>query len=59
MAIFQDPITDERPDPTAADRARHKEKVKEAIKENIADIVAEESIMAKAAIRSSRFPSAV
>ena len=56
MAIFHDPITDERPDPTAADRARHKEKIKEAIKENIADIVAEESIIGQSGDKVFKVP---
>lgn len=56
MAIFQEHIAEERPDPTAADRARHKEKVKEAIKENIADIVAEESIIGQSGDKVFRVP---
>ncbi len=46
-----------RSDRSAGDRLRHRQKVREAIRENIADIVAEESIIGKSRDRSSRSPS--
>jgi len=56
MAIFHDITTDEKPDLTAFDRMRHKEKVKEAIKEHITDIIAEESIIGQSHDKTYRIP---
>jgi uncharacterized protein len=41
------PSSAQRSDRSAADRLRHRQKVREAIRENIADIIAEESIIGK------------
>src|SRR5438046_8974842 len=41
------PSDAERSDRSAGDRARHRLKVRESIRENIADIIAEESIIGK------------
>src|SRR2546428_14131155 len=48
-AIFREyrPTESERSDRSAGDRLRHRQKVREAIRENIADIIAEESIIGK------------
>src|SRR5499426_4437116 len=48
-AIFRPyaPSDAERSDRSAGDRARHRLKVRESIRENIADIIAEESIIGK------------
>ena len=40
-----EPLDAERSDRSAGDRARHRLKVRESIRENIADIIAEESII--------------
>jgi sporulation protein YhbH len=42
-----DPSSAQRSDRSAGDRLRHRQKVRDAIRENIADIVAEESIIGK------------
>ncbi len=46
----------ERSDRTAGDRQRHREKVRSAIKENIADIISEESIIGKGGDRIIKVP---
>ena len=46
----------ERSDRTAGDRARHRDKVRQAIRENIADIIAEESIIGKDRDRVIKVP---
>ena len=48
-SIFRpfEPLDAERSDRSAGDRARHRLKVRESIRENIADIIAEESIIGK------------
>ena len=48
-AIFREykPSDAERSDRSAGDRLRHRQKVRESIRENIADIIAEESIIGK------------
>jgi len=48
-SIFRpfNPSDAERSDRSAGDRARHRLKVRESIRENIADIIAEESIIGK------------
>lgn len=46
----------ERSDRTAGDRLRHRQKVKEAIKKNIADIISDESIIGKDGNRIIRVP---
>jgi sporulation protein YhbH len=50
------PSDAERSDRAAGDRARHREKVRQAIRENIADIIAEESIIGKARDRIIKVP---
>lgn len=45
-----------RSDRSAGDRLRHRQKVREAIRENIADIVAEESIIGKSRDRVIKVP---
>jgi sporulation protein YhbH len=45
-----------RSDRSAGDRLRHRQKVREAIRENIADIVAEESIIGKSRDRIIKVP---
>ncbi|MBI2351542.1 MAG: DUF444 family protein, partial [Deltaproteobacteria bacterium] len=57
-AIFRpyDPSSAQRSDRSAGDRLRHREKVREAIRENIADIVAEESIIGKDRNRIVKVP---
>src|SRR4051794_16114395 len=42
-----DPASGQRSDRSAGDRLRHRQKVREAIRNNIADILAEESIIGK------------
>jgi sporulation protein YhbH len=42
-----DPSSGQRSDRSAGDRLRHRQKVREAIRNNIADIIAEESIIGK------------
>jgi sporulation protein YhbH len=51
-----DPASAQRSDRSATDRLRHREKVREAIRENIADIVAEESIIGKDRNRIVKVP---
>lgn len=46
----------ERSDRTAGDRLRHRQKVRESIRENIADIIAEESIIGKDRDRIIKVP---
>jgi hypothetical protein len=48
-SIFRpyEPLDAERSDRSAGDRARHRLKVRESIRDNIADIIAEESIIGK------------
>ena len=46
----------QRSDRTAGDRLRHKQKVREAIRDNIADIIAEESIIGKDKNRIIKVP---
>ena len=46
----------ERSDRSAGDRARHRNKVRESIRDNIADIVAEESIIGKDRDRVVKVP---
>jgi sporulation protein YhbH len=57
-AIFRDhdSISAERSDRTAGDRLRHRQKVREAIRKNIADIIAEESIIGKDGDRIIKVP---
>jgi hypothetical protein len=50
------PSDAERSDRAAGDRARHREKVRQAIRENIADIIAEESIIGKDRDRIIKVP---
>ena len=49
QTIFRpfNPSSGQRSDRTAADRLRHRQKVREAIRNNIGDIIAEESIIGK------------
>jgi len=51
-----DPASAERSDRTAGDRLRHRHKVREAIQQNIADIIAEESIIGKDRNRIIKVP---
>lgn len=51
-----DPATAQRSDRSAGDRLRHREKVHEAIRHNIADIIAEESIIGKDRDRIIKVP---
>ncbi|MBM2804479.1 MAG: hypothetical protein HW419_2372 [Deltaproteobacteria bacterium] len=46
----------QRSDRTASDRLRHKQKIREAIRDNIADIIAEESIIGKDKNRIIKVP---
>ena len=46
----------ERSDRSAGDRLRHRQKVRESIRENIADIIAEESIIGKDKDRVIKVP---
>src|SRR2546428_6641608 len=46
----------ERSDRSAGDRFRHRQKVRESIRENIADIIAEESIIGKDKNRVIKVP---
>jgi len=57
-AIFRDykPAEAERSDRSAGDRLRHRQKVRESIRENIADIIAEESIIGKNKDRVIKVP---
>jgi len=50
------PSDAERSDRTAGDRLRHRQKVRQAIRENIADIIAEESIIGKDRDRIIKVP---
>ncbi|HWP59026.1 MAG TPA: DUF444 family protein [Candidatus Acidoferrales bacterium] len=50
------PSTGERSDRTAGDRLRHRQKVREAIRQNIADIIAEEPIIGKDRDRIIKVP---
>ena len=51
-----DPSSAQRSDRSAGDRLRHREKVRDAIRENIADIIAEESIIGKDRNRVVKVP---
>ena len=51
-----DPFSAQRSDRSAGDRLRHREKVRDAIRENIADIIAEESIIGKDRNRVVKVP---
>src|SRR3970040_1724144 len=51
-----DPSSAQRSDRSAGDRLRHREKVREAIRENITDIIAEESIIGKDRNRIVKVP---
>jgi hypothetical protein len=57
-SIFRpfEPLDAERSDRSAGDRARHRLKVRESIRENIADIIAEESIIGKDRERIIKVP---
>jgi len=57
-SIFRDykPAEAERSDRSAGDRLRHRQKVRESIRENIADIIAEESIIGKNKDRVIKVP---
>src|SRR5579875_2933580 len=57
-SIFREyrPSDAERSDRSAGDRLRHRQKVREAIRENIADIIAEESIIGKDRDRVIKVP---
>jgi sporulation protein YhbH len=50
------PSNAERSDRSAADRLRHRQKVREAIRDNVADIVAEESIIGQSRDRVIKVP---
>jgi sporulation protein YhbH len=50
------PSSAERSDRSAGDRLRHRQKVREAIRQNIADIIAEESIIGKDRDRIIKVP---
>src|SRR5215470_10107358 len=50
------PSDADRSDRTAGDRLRHRQKVRQAIRENIADIIAEESIIGKDRDRIIKVP---
>lgn len=50
------PSSAERSDRTAGDRLRHRQKVREAIRQNIADIIAEESIIGRDRDRIIKVP---
>src|SRR5271169_3572674 len=56
--IFREyrPSDAERSDRSAGDRLRHRQKVRESIRENIADIIAEESIIGKDRDRVIKVP---
>src|SRR5579875_3990992 len=57
-AIFREyrPSDAERSDRSAGDRLRHRQKVRELIRDNIADIIAEESIIGKDKDRVIKVP---
>lgn len=50
------PSSGERSDRSAGDRLRHREKIRDSIRENIADIIAEESIIGKERDRIIKVP---
>jgi len=50
------PSSEDRSDRSAGDRLRHREKIRHAIRENIADIMAEESIIGKSRDRIIKIP---
>ena len=50
------PSSGQRSDRSAGDRLRHRQKVREAIRNNIADIIAEESIIGKDRNRVIKVP---
>ncbi|MFQ5739003.1 MAG: YeaH/YhbH family protein [Acidobacteriota bacterium] len=50
------PSDAQRSDRSAGDRARHRQKIREAIRENIADIVSEESIIGQSGERIVKVP---
>ena len=58
MTIFRpfNPAVGQRSDRTAGDRLRHRQKVREAIRNNIGDIIAEESIIGKDKHRVVKVP---
>ncbi|MGH7886976.1 MAG: sporulation protein YhbH [Candidatus Binatia bacterium] len=58
MTIFRpfNPAAGQRSDRTAGDRLRHRQKVREAIRNNIGDIIAEESIIGKDKHRIVKVP---
>ncbi len=58
QTIFRpyDPSSAQRSDRSAGDRLRHRRKVREAIRENIAEIIAEESIIGKDRNRIIKVP---
>ncbi|MGH7817309.1 MAG: sporulation protein YhbH [Candidatus Binatia bacterium] len=58
MTIFKpfNPSSGQRSDRTAGDRLRHRQKVREAIRNNIGDIIAEESIIGKDRHRIIKVP---
>ncbi|HYA29219.1 MAG TPA: sporulation protein YhbH [Acidobacteriota bacterium] len=58
QTIFRpfNPSSGQRSDRTAGDRLRHRQKVREAIRDNIADIIAEESIIGKDKNRIIKVP---
>ena len=58
MTIFRpfNPSAGQRSDRTAGDRLRHRQKVREAIRNNIGDIIAEESIIGKDKHRIIKVP---
>ena len=55
MAVFRN-VNSSRNDRSARDRVRHKELIKEKIKEGIADIIAEESIIGKSKGSTIKIP---
>lgn len=55
MTYFIQP-SDYRSDRSASDRARHREKIRRTIKENIADIISEESIIGKSGDKIIKVP---
>ncbi|MBM4296517.1 MAG: sporulation protein YhbH [Deltaproteobacteria bacterium] len=58
MTIFRpfNPSAGQRSDRTAGDRLRHRQKVRQAIRDNIGDIIAEESIIGKDKHRIVKVP---
>src|SRR2546428_13773252 len=57
-AIFREyrPTESERSDRSAGDRLRHRQKVRQSIRENTADIIAEESIIGRDRDRGVKVP---